>query len=238
MPYAEDMKVEPLRPLLPGGLMEAAGVTLITGRQGDGKGLTGAWQVRMLARAGFTVAILDFEQQESEWIERMGELPQRTVSYHPIALDILSSASMIEDEIFATYSPTIVVLDSASMLRPDIKGITDQGAVRRVFQVIQGWGKPCLILAHVAKDDAGKADATAVGSFMWMAYPRLAWNIVPVRSDPIETVVQLRCTKANRRSKLDTIELAWDWRTGQVKRKVIIDQQVAKGSTPKTTVSS
>jgi len=229
MPYAEDMHVEPLRPLLPGGLMEASGVTLISGKQGEGKSLVGAYQTRALAYEGFTVAILDFEQQESEWIERLGQLPLKTVSYHPIETDILSASSLIEDEIFAAYNPTVCILDSASMLRPEVKGITDAGAVRKVFQVVNRWRRPILILTHVAKDEAGKPDATAIGSVMWMAYPRLAWTLVQERSDPIETVVRLHCTKVNRRSKLDTVELAWDWRDGEVRRRVLADAPTRNG---------
>lgn len=208
MPLFELLPERPKLPLLPGGLIEPEGVTILYGSPGSKKGVVASWQAMELVKAGYRVAILDFEGRQRQWRERLINIPLRSLYYYDAEEPIDKVQDEIEEEVLEDFKPHVLIIDSGSMAIPELRGMPESTCVRRMYRILKGWQRPALLLHHVSKADMRGSDALPLGTVQWYAQARLAINI-----DNEGGLITLTFKKANDRVEPTPIHCQWDWLT-------------------------
>lgn len=216
MPLFELLPERIAQPLLPGGMIEPEGVTILYGAPGSRKGVVAAWQAMELVNAGYRVAILDFEGRERQWRLRLRDIPHGMLYYYDAAEPIDIVQQDVEIEVLTSFEPHVLIIDSGSMAVPELRGMGEASSVRKLYRILKDWQRPALLLHHVSKADMRGSDALPLGTVQWYAQARLAINI-----DTMGAITSLHFRKANDRVEPQPIYCRWDW----VQRRMYLEER-------------
>lgn len=183
----------PRAPLVAEGLMHPHSTTVIYGHGGVGKGWVAAYAFRALQAEGHNPVIFDMEGVEWEWDERLTGMGCVVLdAYLSIPAPLTVAYAIEVAELAQEYGWTHGILDSASVAKGKTRDADSGGqdAAVALFQNIQLFGIPTLLLAHEAKKGEGP-----IGSVQYTAQARLVWHATA----PTSLTTELRMTKVNDR---------------------------------------
>jgi hypothetical protein len=206
---------------LVGEFLTPEGITVLYGRGGVGKGVTGCWLTMQLVRAGHVVMILDYEGHEREYGSRLrglGMTDAELASVHyraPFGQDwtaptgALSVVAKAVREDCDRLGVTYFVVDSYSVATSNGDTMGGEQAAREFFNACSTIGMPGLVLAHV-KGDSGRFPERPFGSVFVHNLSRETWAEERIGDDepqdaepfgPSTISLELHNHKANGRAK-------------------------------------
>jgi len=218
------------KPPLVGEMLAAEGVTVIYGRGGTGKGMTSVYFAGELAKQGYSVALLDYENHPDEWRRRldgMGLLEYDDRIWYASPYNggwtsgtgkrgtLAQDAGLIRDAC-DQMSIDFVIVDSivpASGSGADMGGFGD---AQQFFDGIAHINRPALVIAHVP-GNAQRFPDRPFGSTFIHNLARETWAIEPTEDpdpnfewtkdnyalQPGLLNLQFRCKKRNVGTKPD-----------------------------------
>lgn len=188
-------------PLLLDGWLHPEGTTILYGKGGVGKGITACWFAVQLARAGHRVLIVDYENHEREWGQRL-----ESMGYTPNDLDeeiqyvspydakwtfkkgpLLKVADIMHEEA-ERMRATYVIVDSYSTATTTSDSLGGQEAAMEMASALVALRRPSLVLAHVAGGQSKHPDRPFGSVFVHNIVARWTWSVEEesnIEADPM-----------------------------------------------------
>jgi hypothetical protein len=158
------------------------GPTVLFGPGGIGKGRLAAQDAAAMSRVGGVVLVVDYEDHEQEWRNRLDEcgaaldrvyrIAPHSQAWHGKMGTIRDHAPLIA-EVATAIEATFVILDSAVAALPGIDP-SDPRAPQVYFTALQGIALPTLTIAHVNRAEDLRYP---FGSVFWHNLARLTWSM-------------------------------------------------------------
>lgn len=215
---ALDLDHGPPAPQLAEPFIAPRGVSVIYGKGGTGKGVTAAYLIRRLVRAGHVPMILDYEGHPEEWGSRLRGLgladdELRQVIYRePYGPDWIAKkgplrdvAHLVRDDA-AALGVTVLIVDSYTTATSTGDTMGGQAAAQEFFAGCAMVGIPALVLAHV-RGEAQRFPERPFGSVFIHNLARETWAVEALDPDdadpenpfaPMIVRLELRNMKRNR----------------------------------------
>lgn len=222
VPWIEEVPLPDPSPLIGGRFMHPEATTVLYGHGGTGKGLIASHVTKLLVGEGIRVGVLDFEQMEWEWRPRLDGVAPGMVWYEQFAEDIAASNHFIR-QLIGDCALQAIIVDSASRAQPEpLKGQGDSAVVRKMFQILKGFGCPCLVIAHVPKSGMKEGEAprhvpNPLGSVHWTTQARCTYSAIRIDTQGNITTVETKCMKINDRRRPDPRMWEFYHDTGEVR---------------------